>query len=197
MNKSNQINLSNPHRLLAPRPVFLLGSLSRKNQPNIIPLTNIVQISYEPSEILVCIYNQWETAKNLGETKNCSISPLYERDIENGWKLGAKYSGWKPENSAGKLNSISRKFNTDKESGIPYLKDSYPVLFCRVTKQIAHNGDHNLFVLKPYSYISQNGSRSNDVECPVISDIVFQVTQGVFGVSLKKIISLAYYNEKT
>jgi len=184
--------LSNAHRFISPRPVFLIGTVSN-NKHNIIPITNVTQISTEPSELIVSIYKEWETSSSLENLDHCTLSPLYEEYIEDGWKLGAKYSGWKYVEPEKKLESIETSIGIDNQTGLPYLQNKIPILFCKIIKKLDYSSDHNLFVLRPYKYISENGLEEHEVKNPDLNKIVFQVIQGVFGISIRKNKKLEYY----
>lgn len=186
--------MKNAHHILAPRPVFMLGTISERGTHNIIPVSNITQISYEPSQFLVAIYKKWDTSNNLRKTGYCSVAPLYEDYIEVGWKLGAKYSGWKPSSAPEKLESIDVDVGIDVEYGVPFLANCYPMIIMKSTNKLHDNGDHDLYVLEPVRYFESDKSSSDTVTPPSLDRIVFQITRGDFGVAINHTVKQNFFN---
>ncbi len=83
------------HRILAPRIVVTIGTVSPDQRKNIIPINNITSVSVEPSMVLVAVYKPWITAKNLRTAKAFTVSVPHREQLELIWKLGRKYSGYK------------------------------------------------------------------------------------------------------
>lgn len=185
--------MKNAHHILAPRPVFMLGTFSKSDEPNIIPITNIAQISFDPSRFLVAIYKKWDTSVNLKETKYCSISPLYEDYIDAGWKLGAKYSGWTPSSAQKKIESIGINMCVDDEYGVPFMANCHPMIIMKSTDKLADFGDHDLYVLEPVRHFNSKESSSDCVSPPSLERIVFQITRGDFGVGLNHLTKQEFF----
>src|SRR5437868_14691558 len=83
-----------PHRILAPRLVVTIGTISPDGRQNIIPINNVTSISTDPGMALIAVYKPWITADNLKVAEGFTISVPHRGQLELIWKLGQKYSGY-------------------------------------------------------------------------------------------------------
>lgn len=140
------INAESSHRVLAPRPVYLIGSVSRDGTPNIIPVSNVTSVCTEPELVAVCIYKQWLTCKNLLAAEGWTISvPTFDQ-LEIIWKLGGRYSHYSEVAHETKADEFREILLSDFSSFGPVLNDSAAWLECRKIEALDRLGDHVLFV---------------------------------------------------
>src|SRR4051794_25355183 len=82
------------HRILAPRLIVAIGTKSKDDRNNIIPINNITSISTDPGMALIAVYYPWITADNLKSAQGFTLSVPTEKQADLIWKLAQKYSGY-------------------------------------------------------------------------------------------------------
>src|SRR3954471_9240532 len=97
------LELAYAHRLLAPRVAYLVGSYSEEGEPNLIPVSNVTSLSTEPQCLIVAIFEEWQTCKNLATSEGFTLCVPRSTQAEAVWKLGARYSGFRVDSRRDKL----------------------------------------------------------------------------------------------
>jgi len=138
-------NSNKPHRILAPRLVFLIGTISPNGQQNIIPITNVTSVSTEPCQVLVAVYKPWQTCANLLTTEGFTLSLADRSQLELVWKLGAKYSGY----DSGQVKTEEFRHNLDTAFSTygPVLKGALGWMECKIVgRPDSDTSNHQMIV---------------------------------------------------
>ncbi len=137
------------HRILAPRLIVTVGTVSKTGRQNIIPINNVTSVSVDPGMVIIAVYFPWVTADNLKTAKGFTLSVPSRNQTELIWKLGQKYSGYKSD-----LEKVEEFKNSLDLSFSPYgpvLKDALGWIECEVvSRPKVPEGDH-LVVVGKYS----------------------------------------------
>jgi flavin reductase (DIM6/NTAB) family NADH-FMN oxidoreductase RutF len=134
-----------PHRLMAPRLVFLVGTTAEDGTQNIIPITNVTSVSVDPCQVLVAVYKEWQTCTNLKAAQGFTLSLATKDQLELVWKLGAKYSGYRSDQP--KIIEFKDKLDMEFSPYGPVLKDALSWMECKiVSRPDSSQGDHLMVV---------------------------------------------------
>jgi|GEM_PF-3288986 len=142
------------HRILAPRLVVLLGTISEDGRKNIIPINNITSISTEPSMAIIAVYKEWITADNLKTAKGFTISVPGKDQLELVWKLGQKYSGYNSGKDKIEEFKDSLDLNFSKFGAV--LKDALGWIEYKIIDYPKDVGGNHLLVIGQYSKAAVN-----------------------------------------
>jgi len=142
------------HRILAPRLVVTIGTLSADGRPNIIPINNITSISTEPSMVLIAVYKPWITAKNLKTAKAFTVSVPQREQLELIWKLGQKYSGYKSNKD--KIEEFKNELDLNFSEHGPVLKNALGWVEYDIIDLPKDVGGNHLLVIGQYTKAKVN-----------------------------------------
>jgi flavin reductase (DIM6/NTAB) family NADH-FMN oxidoreductase RutF len=134
------------HRLLGPRVVYLVGTRSADQEPNLIPVTNITSISISPQLIVVAVSKKWGTCENLQFSEGFTLSVPAVQHRGGVWRLGPRYSGYPITRSAEKLEASGLAVTDDPSLPGPILLDGHGWMACRVVARPDAGGDHGVFI---------------------------------------------------
>lgn len=133
------------HRIMAPRLVFLLGTVSKDGEENVMPISNVTNISTEPGMAIVAVYKEWQTCQNLKTAEGFTLSLVSKEQLELVWKLGGKYSGY--ESPTKKTEEFKDSLDFEFSKFGPVLKGALGWIECRITdRPNADNGNHYLAI---------------------------------------------------
>lgn len=175
--------LNKAHRVLAPRVAYLIGTRATDNSPNLIPVSNLTSISTEPQQIMLAVYKQWQTHKNLRDGDGFTVSVPHFDQLEGVWALGAKYSRYPYGSTAAKITASG--LSVDHETSLygPILADGIGWATCGIIAKLDFEGDHGVYVgqiehvnFNP-QYLNPDGTPCGDVR-PVM-----QITGNIFTTS--------------
>ncbi|HSX17989.1 MAG TPA: flavin reductase family protein [Candidatus Saccharimonadales bacterium] len=128
---------------MAPRLVFLLGTVSEDGERNIMPISSVTSISTDPGMAIVAVYKEWQTCKNLETANGFTLSLAPKEQLELVWKLGGKYSGYRSSMKKVEEFKNSLDFNFSKYG--PVLKGALGWIECEVVdRPNAGKGNHLL-----------------------------------------------------
>ncbi len=137
------------HRIMAPRLVFLVGTVSQDGRKNIIPVSNVTSISTEPGMAIVAVYNEWITAVNLRTAEGFTLSLPSKDQLDLVWKLGAKYSGYK--SNLEKTEEFKDLLNMDFSKYGPVLNNALGWIECKIIDRPKDVGGNHLMVIGEYT----------------------------------------------
>lgn len=143
-----EINQS-PHRILAPRLVVTIGTISPDGRQNIIPINNITSISTDPGMALIAVYKPWITAANLKVAEGFTISVPHREQLELIWKLGQKYSGY--NSGKDKIEEFKDSLELEFSEYGPVLKDALGWLECKIIDRPKDVGGNHLMVIGQFT----------------------------------------------
>ncbi len=153
------------HRILAPRLVVLIGTLSADGRKNIIPINNITSVSVEPSRVIIAIYKKWLTAENLKLGQGFTVSVPSREQLEIVWKLGQKYSGY--NSGKDKIEEFSSDLDLDFSEFGPVLKNSLGWIEYKIIDIPEDKGGDHLLVVGEYTKAAVNPKYYNDEISPI------------------------------
>jgi flavin reductase (DIM6/NTAB) family NADH-FMN oxidoreductase RutF len=139
-----QVDPSVGHRLLAPRVAYLVGTTGPQG-PNLIPASNVTSVSREPQILVIGIYKEWQTYRNLVEASGFTLCLPNIEQIDAVWKLAAKYSGFEPPDGKSKLEACGAEIDLDASGFGPVLVESVGWLECTIVHEAKIESDHGIF----------------------------------------------------
>lgn len=142
------------HRILAPRLIVAIGTVSESGRKNIIPINNITSISTDPGMVLVAVYYPWITADNLKSAKGFTISVPSKDQLELIWKLGQKYSGYK--SGLEKTEEFKNDLDMIFSSHGPVLKNALGWIECEIVSRPKDAGGDHLIIIGKYTKAAVN-----------------------------------------
>jgi flavin reductase (DIM6/NTAB) family NADH-FMN oxidoreductase RutF len=166
-----EVDASIGHRVLAPRIAYLIGTHGSAG-PNMAPVSNVTSVSRSPQVVVIAVYKDGFTI---------SVPHLSQNDAV--WKLGEKYSGFKPITGHTKLDDCGVPIIYDISSLGPVLADAIGWLECKIIGRGEIESDHGIFfagVARAHfneNYLSASGDHFPD------SKPVMQVVGNTFATS--------------
>ena len=139
----------NLHRLLAPRLVVTIGTVSENGRKNIIPINNITSISTDPGMVIIAVYKPWITADNLKTAKGFTVSIPHREQLELIWKLGQKYSGYSSDKD--KIEEFNDNLDLDFSNYGPVVKNALGWLECEIIDRPKDVGGNHFMVIGQFT----------------------------------------------
>lgn len=154
----------NLHRILAPRLVVTIGTISPDGRKNIIPINNITSISTDPGMAIIAVYKPWITADNLKTAKGFTISVPHRPQLELIWKLGPKFSGY--NSGKDKIEEFKNELDLDFSEYGPVLKNALGWLECKIIDLPKDVGGNHLLVIGQFTKAMINPDYYNEEISP-------------------------------
>lgn len=161
--------LNKAHRVLAPRVAYLIGTRATDDSPNLIPVSNLTSISTEPQQVMLAVYKQWQTHKNLRDGDGFTVSVPHFDQLEGVWTLGAKYSRYPYVSNTAKIAASGLFVDHDASPYGPIVADGIGWATCRIIAKLDFDGDHGIYVgqiehvnFNP-QYLNSDGTPRGDV----------------------------------
>ncbi len=148
------------HRILAPRLVVAIGTVSPDGRQNIIPINNITSISTDPGMVIIAVYKPWITADNLKTAEGFTVSVPHRQQLELIWKLGRKYSGYSSEQD--KIEEFKGSLDLEFSPYGPVLKDALGWLECKIIDRPKDVGGNHLMVIGQFTNARVNPTYYNE-----------------------------------
>lgn len=127
-----QLPLSKAHRVIAPRIAYIVTSIDKKGRVNAGVFSNLTSVSTQPERLVLGVYKEWDTIKNIRQTKEFVVNVPSKDLVEQVWICGDKYAG----------NPIPRGIDELKIAGLtaipsekvkpPIIAECYAHLECKV-----------------------------------------------------------------
>ena len=181
------------HRILAPRLVVTIGTVSPDGRKNIIPINNITSISTEPSMVIIAVYKSWITAENLKTAKAFTVSVPHREQLELIWKLGQKYSGY----NSGKDKIDEFKDNLDLEFSEhgPVVKDALGWVEYKIVDLPKDVGGNHFMVIGEYAKAKVNPTYYSEEISPIGNPKPFMQWERNNFAEASDIFSIDYFND--
>jgi flavin reductase (DIM6/NTAB) family NADH-FMN oxidoreductase RutF len=132
--------MSNFFKLLHPRPVVLVCSISKKDKPNIMACSWITPVSEEPPLIALALWREGYTHSLIEETKEFTINVPSASLLKQVWIAGTK-SGRKVD----KITLTKLKLVPAKKVKPPVIEECMGHLECRLLSSMKA-GECNIYV---------------------------------------------------
>lgn len=142
------------HRILAPRLVVTIGTVSPEGRKNIIPINNITSISTEPSMVIIAVYKPWITAENLQTAEAFTVSVPHRKQLELIWKLGQKYSGYTSDKE--KVEEFKDDLDLTFSKHGPVVKDALGWIEYKIVERPKDAGGNHYLVIGEYTKAKVN-----------------------------------------
>ena len=91
--KKSLLPLDKAHRLIAPRIAYIVTTIDKKNRVNAASFSNLTSVSTRPERLVLGVYKEWDTAKNIRQTKEFVVNVPSKDLLEEVWICGDKYTG--------------------------------------------------------------------------------------------------------
>lgn len=181
------------HRILAPRLVVTIGTVSPDGRKNIIPINNITSISTEPSMVLVAVYAEWITAENLQTATGFTVSVLHRQQLDLIWKLGQKYSGY--NSGKDKIEEFSDDLDLEFSEHGPVLKDALGWVEYKIVDRPDPRGGNHLLVMGEYVKAAVNPAFYDEHISPKGNPKPFMQWERNSFAEASDIFSIDYFND--
>jgi len=136
------------HRLLAPRIAYLIGTTDG-GIPNVAPFSNVTQVSADPQIVAAAINRESTTFKNIAKVGRFVLSVPRAEHADIVWRLGEKFSGFRPPEGISKIDASGGEFHLDLSGYGPVLKGVTGWFECEVISEVSTNdADHALFLAR-------------------------------------------------
>jgi flavin reductase (DIM6/NTAB) family NADH-FMN oxidoreductase RutF len=76
-----ELGAGSAHRVMSPRVVFLLGTISPSGDIDCIPVCNVGVVSSSPEIVFVAAYKRWQSCANLLEADGFTLSVPRKSDL--------------------------------------------------------------------------------------------------------------------
>jgi flavin reductase (DIM6/NTAB) family NADH-FMN oxidoreductase RutF len=183
------------HRLLAPRLIAMIGTVSENGRKNIIPINNITSISTDPGMVLIAVHHPWITADNLKSARGFTISVPSEEQLELVWKLAPKYSGY--ESEIDKIEEFKTYLDTEFSEFGPVLKNALCWIECEVAGRPNEAGGNHILVIGKYNKAAADGRYFDADLNPVDNPKPVMQWAGNRFSSASDIVQIPYYGDKS
>lgn len=135
-----EVNLKSWYRILAPRPVVLVSTVSSEGVANAAPFSFVMPVSSKPPLIAFASSPGHDTAKNIQETKDFVVNLPSDEVLGELWTCADDFPGDVSEfKEAGLTEEKSNKIKS------PGIKECFARFECKLTSQF-ETGDHITFV---------------------------------------------------
>jgi flavin reductase (DIM6/NTAB) family NADH-FMN oxidoreductase RutF len=139
-------NKAKAHRLLAPRVAYLVGTRGSDGEPNLIPVSNLTSVSTDPELIVLAVFKEWQTFRNLKDSSQFTVSVPRNEHLAGVWKLGSRYSRIPFRTTSDKLAGCGLSILNQDDLPGPILEDGVGWLVCRKVQEVQSAGDHGIFI---------------------------------------------------
>ncbi|HET9721500.1 MAG TPA: flavin reductase [Candidatus Saccharimonadales bacterium] len=181
------------HRLLAPRLIVTIGTVSKEGRKNIIPINNISSVGTDPGIAMIAVYREWITAKNLQDAMGFTISIPIQEQLDLIWKLAPKFSGY--ESKLEKVDEFKDYLDSDFSSYGPVLKGSLGWIECQVLDRPDHRESNHLIVLGKFTKARFDEAHfTNDLIPRNNPKPIMQWTRNYFSAA-DKVVEIPYLGE--
>ncbi len=181
------------HRILAPRLVVTIGTVSKDGRKNIIPINNITSISVDPGMVIIAVYKPWITAENLKTAKGFTVSVPHREQLELVWKLGQKYSGY--ESGKEKIEEFYNELDLTFSEYGPVVKDALGWLECEIIDRPKDIGNDHLMIIATYSKAMVNPAYYDEQISPNGNPKPFMQWERNNFAEASDIFSIEYFND--
>jgi len=134
------------HRLLAPRIAYLIGTKDSGGVTDLIPVSNVTSVSTSPQHVLLAVLKEWTTYRNLLSAPGFTLSvPMFDQ-LDEVWKLGARYSRYPFTEPSEKIKASGASLDNCAAPYGPVLTDGIGWLSARIVDRRDLGGDHGIAV---------------------------------------------------
>ncbi len=134
-----KLNLNKWYKILSPRPVILISTLSDKGVSNTAPFSFVMPVSIEPALISFASQPSHDTAKNILRTKEFVVNIPGYKLINKLWICAEDFPyGVSEFEKAGLIEEKSSKVKP------PRIKECFAHFECKLFKEYTL-GDHKVF----------------------------------------------------
>lgn len=145
MKTKKNLPITKAHRILSPRIAYLVTTVDKKGRVNAAAFSNITSVSSKPQRVVLAVYTEWDTLKNLRVKGECVINVPSKKLLEEVWICGDKYAGNPIPTSVNELDIAGLTALPSKKVAPPRIAECFGHLECKV-KWIKNVGDHDLIL---------------------------------------------------
>jgi len=141
--KKTEIPVKKSHRALATRIPYLITTINKNGDVNAAPFSNLTSVSTNPERIVLAVYHEWDTKRNIVETQEFVVNVPSKNLLEQIWICGDKYAGHPIPEGVNELDIAGLKEIPSVVVKPPRVEECYAHLECKVvwTKDV---GNHEL-----------------------------------------------------
>lgn len=160
---SNHVNtpLHKAHRLLSPRIAYLITTVDTKGNTNVAPISNLTSVSTQPQAIVISVYPQWTTFKNIKYVGQFGVNLGGKELLSKLWICGNKYAGISLPSNPNKFLLTGLTEMPSTHILPPRIAECYAHLECEV-EWIQTAGNHMLVYAKVVAASQKEDAFSKD-----------------------------------
>lgn len=133
MNHSkSKLPISKSHRVIAPRIAYIVTSVDEKGRVNAGVFSNLTSVSTDPERLVLGVYKEWDTIKNIRQTKEFVVNVPSKDLIEQVWICGDKYAGNPIPRGINELRIARLTEIPSEKVKPPRIAECYAHLECKV-----------------------------------------------------------------
>lgn len=140
-----QLPIDKAHRLISPRIAYIVTTVDKLNRINAAVFSNVTSVSTDPERLVLAVYKEWDTIKNVRETREFVVSVPSKKLIEEVWICGDKYAGNPIPRGVNELEVANLKTVPSLKVKPPRILDCYGHIECKV-KWAKDVGNHYLIL---------------------------------------------------
>ncbi len=156
-----QLPINKAHRVISPRIAYIVTSVDKQGKVNAASFSNITSVSTEPERLVLAVYKDWDTLKNIRGTKEFVVNVPPKELIEQVWICGDKYAGNPIPRGVNELEVADLTQIPSEKIAPPRIAECNMHLECKMV-WIKNVGNHYLILADIVSASSTSGSFDED-----------------------------------
>lgn len=143
MIQKSTLPIDKAHRLISPRIGYIVTTIDKKNRVNAASFSNLTSVSTDPERLVLGVYKEWDTIKNIRQTKEFVVNVPSKDLLEEVWICGDKYAGHPIPRGINELKIANLTEIPSEKIKPPRIAECFGHLECKVN-WIKDVGDHYL-----------------------------------------------------
>lgn len=139
------MSLEKAHRIISPRIAYIVTTVDKRNRVNAGSFSNLTSVSTDPERLVLAVYNEWDTLKNIFQTKEFVVNVPSKHLVQEVWICGDKYAGNPIPYGVNELKVANLTEIPAEKVKPPRIAECFAHLECKV-KWIKNVGDHHLIL---------------------------------------------------
>jgi len=143
--KKVNLDLKFAHRLICPRVVYIITTISKNGVVNAGSFTNLTSVSSNPQRLVFSTVERNDTFKNIRQTREFVVNIPSVSLLEKVWICGDKYAKMPIPSHISELTVVNFTPISSEKVKPPRIKECFGHLECKVV-WIRNVGDHFLIL---------------------------------------------------
>src|SRR5947207_91105 len=119
------------HRVMAPRIAYLVVTVDPVREFDVAPVSNVTSLSTDPQRLVLAVYSEWQTCRNLQAAPEFSISIPSVDKLTSVWLAAHRYAKLQIPDTWPKIDVAGFSRIPATSVPTPLLAECYAHLECR------------------------------------------------------------------